>query len=46
MGAAIQMYGAKSNEAKQLYKIVQALGDEFLQLPVTSITGKYLRDLG
>ncbi len=46
MGAAIQMYGSKPNVAKQLYKIVQALGDEFLQQPVSSITGKYLRVLG
>lgn len=46
IGAAIQLYKAKPNEAKALLGIVQVLGERFCQKPVINITGKYLRDLG
>lgn len=46
MGDAIQLYNAKPSAANKLIFIVEAKGDDLLSLPVESITGKYLRELG
>ncbi len=46
MADAIHMYPAKPTEAKALMKIIESLGDAFCQMPVSQITGKYIRNLG
>lgn len=46
MNAAFQLYTTNSSEAEKLIFIIQEKGDELLNRPVDSITGKYLRELG